>query len=92
MKNSKLFLEIVGVIIAFLVVVEMLWDHLSFKESINKMAEQNRLSQKSIEKMTEQNKLSEQSLARIDSTIKLMHEANQLVKENNDLTKENIKV
>jgi hypothetical protein len=77
-KSIRTILEIVGESIALAVLIVMVFQYT--------------LSRKAIEKMAEQNALSAGSLARIDSTIKLMHEANQLVKESNDLTKENIKV
>ena len=81
MKNNKLILEIFGIIVAFFVVVIMIWDHFSFKESMKMMAEQNRLAQESIKKMADQNKLSEESIARMDSTLFEMRTSNELYKK-----------
>ena len=78
MRNSKKALEIIAAIIAFLVLVMMIWDHFTFRASINKMAEQNAIARESVEKMAEQNKLSEKSISRMDSSLALMHESNRL--------------
>ncbi len=81
MKNIRPILEIIGegIALAVLIVMVCQW---------SKMSEQNNLSRTAVEKMAEQNALSAASIARIDSTIQLMHEANELSKESNDLTKQ----
>jgi hypothetical protein len=85
MKNTRTILEIIGEAIALFVLIVMVCQW-------SKMGEQNKLSRKAVEKMAEQNALSTASIARIDSTIKLMREANELTKESNDLTKQYVGV
>jgi hypothetical protein len=77
-KNVRTILEIVGECIALGVLIVMVFQYT--------------LSRKAIEKMAEQNALSTESIARIDSTIQLMHEANELTRESNDLTKQYVGV
>ncbi|NIN01724.1 MAG: hypothetical protein GTO24_27585 [candidate division Zixibacteria bacterium] len=78
MKDLESSVKIIGALIAFLVLVMMVCDHLAFKTSIKKMAEQNTIARESVERMAEQNKLSEAAISRMDSSITLMHESNRL--------------
>jgi hypothetical protein len=77
-KNIRTTLEIIGECIALGVLIVMVFQYT--------------LSRKAIDKMAEQNVLSANSLARIDSTIRLMHEANELARESNDLTRSSVLV
>ncbi len=64
-KHKHIF-EVIGLIVAIIVMINMWCTYGAMKDSVNKMRDQNRLSQ--------------ESLNRMDSTIALMSEANKLTK------------